>query len=88
MRTAACAAGTGTAPGRRLLDPLRQRLRNLRNSIRTEEACVHGVRALPSWLAVEHHMSVSTHRQALAALLFLYPAGGAVRSPLDALLPA
>jgi hypothetical protein len=81
LRTAACA--TGTAPGRRLLDPLRERVHYLHCSIRAEEAYVHWVRALPSWLAVEHHLSVSTHRP----LLFLYPAGGALRSPLDSLLP-
>jgi integron integrase len=94
LRTAACAAGTGTgtAPGRRLLDPLRERVRYLHYSIRTEEAYVHWVRAFVrfhglrhpkqmgadevraflSWLAVERHVSVSTHRQALSALLFLY----------------
>jgi integron integrase len=92
VRTAACAAGTGTAPARRLLDQLRERIRYLHYSIRTEEAYVHWVRAFVrfhglrhpkemgadevraflSWLAVERHVSVSTHRQALSALLFLY----------------
>jgi site-specific recombinase XerD len=79
-------------PSQRLLDRLRERLRYLHYSIRTEEAYVHWVRAFVrfhdlrhpramgaqevqaflSWLAVERHVSVSTHRQALAALLFLY----------------
>ena len=92
LRAAACAAGPGVAPGRRLLDPLRDRVRYLHHSIRTEEAYVHWVRAFVrfhglrhpkqmgadevraflSWLAVERHVSVSTHRQALSALLFLY----------------
>jgi len=92
MRPAACAAGTGIAPARRLLDQLRERIRYLHYSIRTEEAYVHWVRAFVrfhglrhpremgaeevraflSWLAVERHVSVSTHRQALSALLFLY----------------
>jgi integron integrase len=81
-----------TAPGRRLLDQLRERVRYLHYSIRTEQAYVHWVRAFVrfhglrhpkgmgeaevqsflSWLAVERHVSVSTHRQALSALLFLY----------------
>ncbi len=69
VRTAACAAGTGIAPARRLLDQLRECIRYLRYSIRMEEACVHWVRTFLSWLAVERHVSVSTHRQ---ALLFLY----------------
>ena len=81
-----------TAPARRLLDQLRERVRYLHYSIRTEEAYVHWVRAFVrfhglrhpkemgadevraflSWLAVERRVSVSTHRQALSALLFLY----------------
>jgi len=80
------------APARRLLDQLRERVRYLHYSIRTEEAYVHWVRAFVrfhglrhlkemgadevraflSWLAVERRVSVSTHRQALSALLFLY----------------
>jgi integron integrase len=75
-----------------LLDALRERIRYLHYSIRTEEAYVHWVRAYVrfhglrhprkmgaeevqgflSWLAAERHVSASTHRQALAALLFLY----------------
>ena len=88
-------AGVGAAggqPPRRLLDQLRERIRYLHYSIRTEEAYVHWVRtfvrfqglrhpkdmgaaevqAFLSWLAVERRVSVSTHRQALSALLFLY----------------
>ena len=77
---------------RRLLEQLRERLRYLHYSLRTEEAYVHWVRAFVrfhgrrparemggaeveaflSWLSSERGVSVSTHRQALAALLFLY----------------
>jgi integron integrase len=80
------------APHRRLLDQLREQLRYLHYSLRTEEAYVHWVRAFVrwsgmrhprqmgatevqgflAWLATERRVSVSTHRQALAALLFLY----------------
>ncbi len=80
------------APPRRLLDQLREQLRYLHYSLRTEEAYVHWVRAFVrwsglrhprqmgaaevqaflAWLAAERRVSVSTHRQALAALLFLY----------------
>jgi len=82
----------GGAPPRRLLDQVRERLRYLHYSIRTEEAYVHWVRAFVrfhglrhpremgaaevcaflSWLSAERRVSVSTHRQALAALLFLF----------------
>ncbi|NUZ05348.1 integron integrase [Schlegelella koreensis] len=77
----------------RLLDQVRERVRYLHDSIRTEQAYVHWVRAFVrfhalarhpadmgapeveaflSWLANERHVSVSTHRQALSALVFLY----------------
>ena len=76
----------------RLLDQLRERVRYLHYSIRTEEAYVHWVRAFLrfhemrhpsemggpeveaflSWLASERRVAVSTHKQALSALLFLY----------------
>ena len=76
----------------RLLDRVRERIRYLRYSIRTEEAYVHWVRgyvrfhqlrhpggmgpdevrAYLSWLATEQRVSVSTHRQAQSALVFLY----------------
>ena len=79
-------------PPPRLLDQLRQEVRTLHYSIRTEQAYVHWVRAfirfhglqhpadLPhgavgaflSWLATTQNVSVSTHKQALSALLFLY----------------
>ena len=79
-------------PPLRLLDQLRQQIRVLHYSIRTEQAYVHWVRAFvrfhglqhPSdlggdavqafltWLAAEQQVSVSTHKQALSALLFLY----------------
>jgi integron integrase len=91
-KTALHAGSACAAPARRLLDQLRDRLRYLHYSIRTEEAYVHWVRAFVrfqglrhpkgmgadevqaflSWLAVERHVSVSTHRQALSSLLFLY----------------
>ena len=76
----------------RLLDQLRQEIRTLHYSIRTEQAYVHWVRAFVrfhglqhpaelghgavrdflTWLAAEQQVSVSTHKQALSALLFLY----------------
>ncbi len=76
----------------RLLDQVRERVRYLHYSIRTEQAYVHWVRAfvrfhhmrhpremgqpeieaLLSWLAADRQVAVSTHRQALSALLFLY----------------
>jgi len=79
-------------PGPRLLDQLREQIRYLHYSIRTEEAYVHWVRAFVRfhglrhprqmgepevraflvWLSQDRHASVSTHRQALSALLFLY----------------
>ncbi|MBL8350527.1 MAG: integron integrase [Burkholderiaceae bacterium] len=85
----------------RLLDQVRERLRYLHYSIKTEEAYVHWVRAFVrfhgmrhprsmgadevqsflSWLSVERRVSASTHRQALAALLFLYQQVFGVRLP-------
>ena len=79
-------------PAPRLLDALRQQIRYLHYSRRTEQAYVHWVRAFirfhglrhPSelggsevgafllWLAAERRVAPSTHKQALAALLFLY----------------
>ena len=77
----------------RLLDQVRERIRYLYYSIRTEQAYVHWVRAFVrfhelkrhpsemgapeveaflSWLANERRVSVSTHKQALSALVFLY----------------
>jgi site-specific recombinase XerD len=76
----------------KVLDQLRERIRYVHYSIRTEAAYVywvrafirfHGVRhpatmggeeveAFLSWLANTRHVAVSTHRQALSALLFLY----------------
>jgi integron integrase len=76
----------------RLLDQLRERIRYLHYSLRTEQAYVHWVRAFVrfhqlrhprdmgqaeieaflSWLAADRNVAVSTHRQALSALLFLY----------------
>lgn len=84
--------GTAPAPPRRLLDQLREQLRYLHYSLRTEQTYVHWVRAFVrwsglhhprrmgaaevqaylAWLATERQVSVSTHRQALAALRFLY----------------
>ena len=77
---------------RRLLDQVRERIRYLHYSLRTEQAYVHWVRAYVrfhglrhpkemgqteveaflAWLSAERRVSVSTHRQALSALLFLY----------------
>ena len=94
------------SPPRRLLDQLRERIRYLHYSIRTEEAYVHWIRAFVrfhglrhprqmgadevraflSWLAVERHVSVSTHRQALSALLLLYQQVFGLRLPwMDAM---
>ena len=76
----------------RLLDQLREQIRYLHYSLRTEQAYVFWVRkyihchrlrhprdmgspevqAFLTMLAVERKVSVSTHRQALSALLFLY----------------
>lgn len=102
---AAASRFVGPPPGR-LLEQLRERIRYLHYSIRTEEAYVHWVRAFVrfhglrhpremgaaevqaflSWLAVERHVSVSTHRQALAALLFLYQQVFGLRLPwMDAM---
>ncbi|HFD7032359.1 TPA: phage integrase N-terminal SAM-like domain-containing protein [Escherichia coli] len=83
---------TATAPlpplrSVKVLDQLRERIRYLHYSLRTEQAYVHWVRAFIrfhgvrhpatlgsseveaflSWLANERKVSVSTHRQALAA---------------------
>ena len=75
-----------------MLDQVRERIRYLHYSIRTEDAYVHWVRAFIlfhgrrhpvemggpeveaflSSLANERNVAVSTHRQALSALLFLY----------------
>ncbi|CAB0528788.1 integrase [Corynebacterium diphtheriae] len=85
---------TATAPlpplrSVKVLDQLRERIRYLHYSLRTEQAYVHWVRAFIrfhgvrhpatlgsseveaflSWLANERKVSVSTHRQALAAWL-------------------
>ncbi len=76
----------------KVLDQLRERIRYLHYSLRTEEAYVYWVRnfirfhklrhpaqmgspeieALLSWLVNSRKISASTHRQALAALLFFY----------------
>jgi integron integrase len=77
----------------RLLDQVRERVRYLHYSLRTEQAYVfwirafirfHGgathprdmgaaqVEAFLTWLAAERRVAVSTHGQALSALLFLY----------------
>jgi integron integrase len=76
----------------RLIGQLRERLRYLHYSLRTEEAYVHWARffihfhglrhprelgkadieAFLTMLATERKVSVSTHKQALSALVFLY----------------
>ncbi len=83
---------TDEPPPVRLLDQLRNQIRYLHYSIRTEQAYVHWVRAFVrfhglrhpaelgggeveaflTWLVIERQVSVSTHKQALSALLFLY----------------
>lgn len=83
---------TGCAGPTRLLDQVRERVRYLHYSLRTEQAYVHWVRVFVrfhglrhpktmggpevesflSWLSSHRGVSVSTHRQALSALLFLY----------------
>jgi integron integrase len=88
-------------PPRRLLDAVRDRIRHLHYSPRTEQAYVHWVRAFVhfhgrrhpreldgvhveaflTWLSAERGVSVSTHRQALSALLFLYQQVLGVRLP-------
>lgn len=76
----------------RLIPSLRERIRYLHYSLRTEQAYVYWARAYVrhsgmrhprglgqaeverflAYLANERHVSVSTHKQALCALLFLY----------------
>jgi integron integrase len=76
----------------RLLDQLRERIRYLHYSLRTEQAYVHWTKTFIRFHQMRHprdmggaeveaflthmtthgHVSVSTHRQALSALLFLY----------------
>lgn len=85
-------APQGPASPRRLLDQVRERVRYLHYSLRTEQAYVHWVRAFVrfngmrhprdmggreveaflTWLSNDRGVSVSTHRQALSAVLFLY----------------
>ena|SRR3990167_1272350 len=91
MVPSASVSASPVVPGR-LLDQLREQIRYLHYSIRTEQGCVHWVRAFIrfhgmrhprtmgaaevqaflSWLYNARGVSVSIHRQALAALLFLY----------------
>ncbi|RYY84480.1 MAG: integron integrase [Chitinophagaceae bacterium] len=76
----------------RLLDEVRDRIRSMHYSMRTEEAYLHWIKgfirfhnlrhprdmgqaeleAYLAWQANERHVSASTHKQALSALLFLY----------------
>lgn len=76
----------------RLLDQLRERLRYMHYSLRTEEAYVYCLRppralgqseveAFLTHISTQRKVAVSTHRQALSALLFLY------REVLDTELP-
>jgi len=91
----------------RLLDQVRERIRYLHYSIRTEDAYVHWVKAFIffhdrrhpgelggpeveaflSWQANERNVAVSTHRQALSALLFLYQKVLGMNLPWMALPP-
>lgn len=79
-------------PARRLLDLVRDRVRALHYSVRTEEAYLHWIKAFIrhhhhqhpkdlgarhveaflAHLANERQVAVSTHKQALSALMFLY----------------
>ena len=92
LRPATPAPSLAPLRSTRVLDQLRERIRMLHYSRRTEEAYVywcrafirfHGVRhpagiggpeveAFLGWRAGERQVSVSTHRQALSAVLFLY----------------
>ena len=92
MRAPSAAAPLPALRSVKLLDRLRERIRLMHDSQRTEEAYVywcrafirfHGLRhpadmgkqdveAFLTHLAVERQVAVSTHRQALSALLFLY----------------
>jgi integrase len=83
----------------RLLDQLREQIRYLHYSLRTEEAYVYWVKkfiyfhqlkhprdmgqveAFLTYMAVERKVSVSTHRQALSALLFLHQKVLAIELP-------
>ena len=93
-----------TAPARRLLDPLRERVRCLHDSIRTGEACVHGVRAFVRFHGLRHPKEmgadqvraflswldalVRPRRKPRLPVVLITAEGRAVRSPLDALQPA
>ena len=81
-----------TLQSKKILDQVRERIRYLHYSIRTEESYIYWIRHFIRWasvrhpaemgadevrgfltsLAVERKVSVSTHRVALSALLFLY----------------
>jgi hypothetical protein len=78
------AASAAGPPPRRLLEQLRERIRYLHYSIRTEEAYVHWVRAFVRFHGLRHPRAMGA-AEVQAYLSWL--AGGAVRSPLDALLP-
>ena len=60
----------------RLLDQVRERVRYLHYSLRTEQAYVHWVRAFVRFHRMRHPREMG------------HPLGDAVRSPLDALQPA
>jgi hypothetical protein len=62
----------------RLLDPLRERIRYLHCSIRTEQACIHWVRAFVRFHRMRHPREMGQ----------LQVGGGAACSPLDALQAA
>jgi integron integrase len=87
-------AASGDPPSRsvRLLDQVRERVRYLHYSLRTEQCYLYWIRgfirfhgcrhprelgaaeveAYLTWLVASRGVAVSTHRQALSALLFLY----------------
>lgn len=92
MKSGASSSGWPPLQSARLLDQVRERVRYLHYSLRTEESYLHWIRAFIRfhdrrhprelgaeqveaflmWLANERNVAVSTHRQALSALLFLY----------------
>jgi hypothetical protein len=86
-----------------LLDQSRDRLRYLHCSIRTEETCVHWVRAFVRFHVLRHPRQMgaeevqaflswlAVERHVSTRMIYthvLAVAGGAAGSPLDALLPA
>ena len=74
----------------RLLDQVRERVRYLHYSLRTEQAYVHWVRAFVRFHRMRHprEMGQPEVETTMVDTHVLKVGGGAVRSPLDALQPA